>query len=92
MEYFGSALLSSTFEKGTDIIGPVHTVLPDFMASLKLSWPTQTDGEIYHILGLEESIWWKWLYYSNQSTDSMQSLSNYQMAFSTELEQIVHHL
>ena len=24
---------------------------------------TQTDGEIYHILGLEESIWWKQLYY-----------------------------
>ena len=32
---------------------------------------TQTDGEIYHVLGLEESILWKWLYYPKQSTDSM---------------------
>ena len=29
-----------------------------------------TDGEIYHVLGLGE-ILWKWLYYSKQSTDSM---------------------
>ena len=42
----------------------------------------QTDGEIYHVLGLEESILWKWVYYTNQSTDSMQSLSNYQWHFS----------
>ena len=37
-----------------------------------------TGRKIHHILGLEESILWKWLYYSKQSTDSMQSLSNYQ--------------
>ena len=37
----------------------------------------QTDGEIYHVLGLEEPILWKWLYYPKQSTDSVQSLSNY---------------
>ena len=36
------------------------------------------DGEIYHVLGLEETILWKWLYKPKQSTDSMQSLSNYQ--------------
>ena len=42
-----------------------------------------TDGEIYHVLRLEESILWKWLYYPKQSTDSMQPLSNY----FTELEQ-----
>ena len=30
-----------------------------------------TDGEIYHVLGLEESILWKWLYYPKQSTDAM---------------------
>ena len=42
---------------------------------------TQTDGEIYHVLGLEESISWKWLYYPKQSTDSVQSLSNYQWHF-----------
>ena len=46
-----------------------------------------TDREIYHVLGLEESTLWKWLYYSKQSTDSMQSLSNYQWHFFTELEQ-----
>ena len=42
----------------------------------------QTDGEIYHALGLEGSILWKWLYYPKQSTDSMQLLSNYQYIFS----------
>ena len=37
----------------------------------------QTDGKVYHVLGLEESILSKWLYHLRQSTDSMQSLSNY---------------
>ena len=37
-----------------------------------------TDGEIYHVHGLEESILSKWLYYPKQSIDSMQSLSSYQ--------------
>ena len=36
-----------------------------------------TDGEIYHVLELEEAILWKWLYYPKQSTRSMQSLSNH---------------
>ena len=40
-----------------------------------------TDEEIYCILGLEESILWKWLYYPKQSTDSVQSLTNYQWHF-----------
>ena len=40
------------------------------------------DGKTYHALGLEESILLKWLYYPRQSTDSMQSLSNYQGYFS----------
>ena len=35
---------------------------------------TQTDGEIYHVLGLEELILWKWIYYSMQSIYSMQTL------------------
>ena len=48
----------------------------------------QTDGKIYRALGLEESILSKWLYCSRQSTDSAQSLSNYQWHF-TELEQKV---
>ena len=41
-----------------------------------------TDGEIYHVHGLEESILSKWLYYPKQSIDSMQSLSSYQQYFS----------
>ena len=47
-----------------------------------------TNREIYHVLGLEESIWWKWIYYSKQSIDSVQSLSKLPMVFFTELEQI----
>ena len=43
---------------------------------------TQIDGRIYHVLRLEESILLKWLYCSRQSTDSVQSLSNYQWHFS----------
>ena len=42
---------------------------------------TQTYGQINHVLGLEETILWKWLYYPKQSTDSMQSLSNHQWYF-----------
>ena len=42
----------------------------------------QTDGEIYHVHGLEESIYWKWVYYLKQPIDSMQSLSSYQWYFS----------
>ena len=41
----------------------------------------QTDGEIYHVLGLEESTLWKWLHYPKQSIDSVQSLSYYQCIF-----------
>ena len=29
---------------------------------------TQTNGEIFHVLGLEKSILWKWLLYPKQST------------------------
>ena len=47
---------------------------------------TQTDGKIYHVLGLEESVFWKWLYYPRKITDSMQSIKS-PMAFSTELGQ-----
>ena len=42
----------------------------------------QTYGNIYHVLGLEESILSKWLYYLRQSTNSLQSLSSYQWHFS----------
>ena len=44
------------------------------------------DGKIYHLLKLEESILSKWLYYPRQSTDSIQTLSNYQWHFFTKLE------
>ena len=37
---------------------------------------TPTDGEIYHVRGLEESILCKWLYYQKESTDSIEFLSN----------------
>ena len=40
------------------------------------------DGTTYHVCRLEESILPKWLYYPRQSSDSMQSLSNYQWHFS----------
>ena len=40
-----------------------------------------TDEEICHVLGLEESILWKWLHYPKKSIDSIQSLSKYQMVF-----------
>ena len=39
---------------------------------------TQIDGEIYHVHGSEESIYWKWVYYPKQTVDSVQSLSSYQ--------------
>ena len=43
---------------------------------------TQTNGKIYCVLGLEESILSKWLYYPRQSADSVQFLWNYQLHFS----------
>ena len=42
---------------------------------------TQTDGNIDHVLGFKVSILSKWLYYQRQSTDSIQSVSNYQWHF-----------
>ena len=47
---------------------------------------TQINRKKFHAHGLEKSTSWKWLYYPKQSTDSMQSLSNYQWHFSPELE------
>ena len=41
-----------------------------------------TNGKIYHVLGLEESILSKLLLYPRQSTDSMRFPSNYQWHFS----------
>ena len=41
-----------------------------------------TNRKIYHVLGLKESILFKWPYYPRQSADSTQSLSNYQWHFS----------
>ena len=47
-----------------------------------------TTGKIYHVLGLQQLIMSKWLYYPRQSVDSMQSLTKIPMAFFTELEQV----
>ena len=54
----------------------------NFKMLMKKSRMTQTDGKIYHILGLEKSILSKWIYYWRQSIDSMWSLLNYQWHFS----------
>ena len=43
---------------------------------------THTHTHTHNVLGLEESILWKWLYNPKQVTDSMKSLSNYQWHFS----------
>ena len=53
---------------------------------------TQIDGKTYHALGLEESILSKWLYYPRKSTDSVQSLSNYQGHFSQNSNKIFQSL
>ena len=42
----------------------------------------QTDGEVCHTVGFQESILSKQLYYVKQSTDSMQSLLYYEWHFS----------
>ena len=47
----------------------------------KKSKTTQPDKEIYHVPRLEESTVWKWPYYPEQSTNSVQSLSSYQSHF-----------
>ena len=48
---------------------------------------TQTDGEIYHVLGLEESILWKWLYYTKTIYRFNAISIKLSMAFLTQLEQ-----
>ena len=45
--------------------------------------------KIYRVHGLEESIWWKWVYYPKQSIDSMQPPIKLPMVFFTELKQVV---
>ena len=46
------------------------------------NWRWHKQMERYnHVLGLEKSILLKWPYYPKQSTDSKQSLSNYQWHF-----------
>ena len=42
----------------------------------KILKTAQTDGKIYHVLRLKDLVLLKWWYYSRQSIDSMQSLSN----------------
>ena len=38
---------------------------------------TQIDGQIYHVLGLEELILLKWSYHPKQTTHLMKSLSKF---------------
>ena len=69
----------------------------DLYAEIYKTWwkklkTIQTDGEIYRVLGLEESTLWKWLYDPKQSTDSMQSLSNYQWHFSQNYNKNFYNL
>ena len=60
---------------GNGVVGSYISYRLNFLKKL-------TDGEIYHVHGLEESILSKWLYYPKQSIDLMQSLSSYQRYFS----------
>ena len=53
---------------------------------------TQIDGEIYHVHGLEESVYWKWVCYPKQSTHSMQYLSSYQWYFSETKNKWFHNV
>ena len=46
-----------------------------------------TDGEIHHVLGIQDSILSKLLYYPGQSTDSVHFLPNRQWHLSTESQQ-----
>jgi hypothetical protein len=48
---------------------------------LKKLQKTLEDGKTSHVHGLAEWILWKWLYYQKQSTDSMQSPSEFQSFF-----------
>ena len=42
------------------------------------NWRRQINGNIFHTYGMDEFILLKCLYYSEQSTNSMQSLSKFQ--------------
>ena len=53
---------------------------------------TQTNGELYRVLSLEESLLWKWLFYPKQSTDLRHSLSNYQGYFSQNWKKKFYNL
>ena len=48
-----------------------------------------TDREIYHVLGLKNSILWKWLYYPKQSRFKEIPIK-LPMAFFIELEQKIY--
>ena len=52
----------------------------------KKSKMTQADGEIYHVLGLEESVLSKWLCFPRQSANSVQFLIKLPVTLFTELE------
>ena len=57
----------------------------------KKSEMTQTDKK-HHVLGLGKLMLSKWLSYPRQSTDSVQSVSNYQWHFSQNLNKKFYNL
>ena len=57
--------------------GNKHLYAEDYKTLKKKLKMIQRNGRISHALGLEELIFFKWPYYSKQSTDLMQSLSKY---------------
>ena len=71
-----------TFKEARDLHSENYKIL------WKKSKVKQIDGERdSNVLGLEEAILWKWLYYPKQSRDLMQILSNYQWHFSQNWDQ-----
>ena len=56
--------------------------IENYKTLMKKKKRTQTDGEIYRVHGLQESVLSQWLHYPKQSIDSMQSLSSSQWHFS----------
>jgi len=67
MKYLGMNLL----KKAKDLYSENYKTL------IKKIDDDTNNGKIQHVLGFEVSVFSKWLYYPRQSTDSMQSLSNY---------------
>ena len=55
--------------------------MPKTIKKLMKTTENDTTGKIYHVLGLQQLIMSKWLYYPRQNTDSMQFPIKLPMAF-----------